>query len=263
MGNKAPRWATLWALDFIAILWWRKVSARDEGEHCRLVVRDIHGSQRSPTVSLGTWCAPLPAHYPEFHYTRKLQEFHLSNPAFHSADHLCRLLLNSLLLGLVFLGCYPGTLEGCTWDKTKGSVSFLRRQVVWAVILPGLSPCIKENIPLRLLFLFSGCHCRYYTIYKPSRIFQWLERHHSSWKERWGPLASIHINVLDHKGFKQDISLVVCHHIINLPALFKAESPSVHRFAEVVCHAWATFPLGIAQKRVFVLLRELNIYPRP
>lgn len=126
----------------------------DEGERCWLVVRDIHGSQRSLTVSLGMWCAPLPAYYPEIHYTRKLQEFHLSNPAFHSADHLCRLLLRSLLLRLVFLGCYPGTLEGCTWDKTKGSVSFLCRQVVWAVILPMLFPMHKRKHAFAITFFF-------------------------------------------------------------------------------------------------------------
>lgn len=126
----------------------------DEGECCWL------DGQRHP------WCSKVPAsflgnlvRYIASSLSRNSLHENCGslipkNPAFHSADHLCRLLLNFWLLDLVFLSCYPGTLGGCTWGKRKGSVSFLPRQVVLALILPVFFPRVRENIPLQLLFLF-------------------------------------------------------------------------------------------------------------
>lgn len=111
--------------------------------------------------------------------------FILKNPGFHSADHLCRLLLNFWLIGLVFLSCYLGTLERCTWGKRKGSFSFLCRQVVSALILPGLSPHTKQPFAITLFMLPLQMLYE-----KPIWIFQQPERHHSSWKERWGALGT-------------------------------------------------------------------------
>lgn len=105
------------------------------------------------------------------------RSFILKNPSFHSADHLCRLLLDFWLLGLIFLSCYVGTLERCKWDKRKGSVSLLCRQVVSALILPGLSPHIKQ--PFAITFFVLPLQMLYE---KPIWIFQQPERHHSSWK---------------------------------------------------------------------------------
>lgn len=63
------------------------------------------------------------------------------------------------------------------------------RQVVLAEILPVLSPCMTKTSHCHYFFTLSlQILCR-----KQSGIFHQLER--------WGPLDSIPINVLNHKVF--------------------------------------------------------------